>query len=168
METIQKKSYRLVFLDIDGVLNCKSTVDKVGPYRGIEDEKVALLKKLVLATKSKLILVSSWKEHWYRQQEQKSQQDELANYLDEKLLKYGLKITAKVSDYECLGRGHSINKYINYIKEKGIDIASFIILDDHSHDYKESGLLENLVKTNFNSNGLTQKHINKALLLLKQ
>ena len=55
---------KVIFLDVDGVLNCHSTKDKCGDYIGIDDKKVALLKEIVDATGAIIILVSSWKEWW--------------------------------------------------------------------------------------------------------
>ena len=54
----------VIFLDIDYVLNGKSTTDHIGRIRGIDDEKVALLKELVDYSNAIIVLSSSWKEYW--------------------------------------------------------------------------------------------------------
>ena len=78
---------KVIFLDVDGFLNCHSTKDSCGGYIGIDDKKVALLKEIVDATGAIIILVSSWKEWWTNNPRYKPNQDEMATYLDEKLAK---------------------------------------------------------------------------------
>ena len=156
----------IVFLDVDGVLNCKDTVDHCGPFKGIEDKKVALLKKIVESTNSRIVLVSSWKEWWYKEAELKNDQDFMATYLDIKLAKQGLTIVDKTDDYDAFDRGDGILKYIENLKRGGICAINFIILDDEMFDYKETKLTKNLVQTSFDQNGLERKHIRKALGML--
>ena len=158
-----EKTYKAIFLDIDGVLNCSSTKDLCGPYRGIEDEKVALLKEIVEKTDSLIVLVSSWKENWFKDPRFKDKQDELANYLDEKLNNYGLVIFDKTDEYSIFGRGDSILEYIRTSERNGINITKFVILDDELWDYKETKLTKNLIQTSFYKGGLQKVHIRKVI-----
>lgn len=73
---------KVIFLDVDGVLNCHSTKDKCDGYIGIDDKKVSLLKEIVDTTGAIIILVSSWKEWWTNNPRYKLTQDEKATYLD--------------------------------------------------------------------------------------
>ena len=52
---------KVIFLDIDGVLNCSTTKDLCEFYTGIEDKKVAILKQIVDATDAKIVLISTWR-----------------------------------------------------------------------------------------------------------
>lgn len=153
---------KIVFLDVDGVLNSSSTKDTCGKYVGIEDEKVELLKKLVDETGARIVLVSTWKEYWYKEPFFKDKQDYLANYLDKKLDKYGLYAIDKTED-EVLNRGDGILEYIHHLKWKGIDVKKFVILDDELFDYLRTKLTKNLVQTSYNKGGLQLKHIRKAI-----
>ena len=153
----------IVFLDVDGVLNCKDTVDHCGPFKGIEDKKVALLKKIVESTNSRIVLVSSWKEWWYKEPELKNDQDFMATYLDMKLAKQGLTIVDKTDDYDAFDRGGGILKYIENLKRGGICAINFIIIDDEMFDYEETNLVNNLVKTDFYDGGLSEKHVKEAI-----
>lgn len=154
-----KPGLKIIFLDIDGVLNCSNTKDRCEAYVGIEDKKVELLKQIVDATKAKLVLVSTWRYTWFKEDYLKSKQDELANYLDAKLAKYGLSIYDKTDD-EAIGRGQGIIEYLNNQNEK---VDSFIVIDDEMFDYKETKLTKNLIQTSYDKGGLQNKHISKAI-----
>ena len=58
---------KVIFLDIDGVLNSDEYVDKVkksdiqGIERDIDIEKVKLLKRAIDETGAKVVLSSSWR-----------------------------------------------------------------------------------------------------------
>ena len=155
--------YKVIFLDVDGVLNYQSTKDRCGDYIGIDDSKVQLLKEIVDKTKAKLVLVSTWKEYWFKHEKMKSEQDELANYLDKKLAKQGLEIWDKTDDYYFFNRGEGIIQYINIMNSKGNHITDFAIIDDEMFDYKETKLTRNLIQTSFYKGGLQAKHVGKAL-----
>ena len=57
-------SIKVIFLDVDGVLNDQASNSKCGFYTGIDDKKVKRLRAIVEATNAKIVLVSSWKKHW--------------------------------------------------------------------------------------------------------
>ena len=157
---------KAIFLDVDGVLNCRTTKDKCEVYTGIEDEKVKLLKKIVDETGAMIVLTSSWKENWYSKPILKDKQDELANYLDKKLSEAGLKIADKIDDYDTFSRGNAILLYLKRQENRGIKISKFVILDDEALNYKESHLTKNLVQTSFENGGLQEKHMKKAITIL--
>ena len=159
-------STKFIFLDVDGVLNCRTTKDHCGHYTGIEDEKVKHLKELVDITGAKIVLVSTWKEWWYKNPKLKDKQDDMATYLDEKLAKQGLTIYDKTNDEYCLSRGDAILEYIRAFKRKGNNLDKFVILDDELFDYLPTKLTKNLVRTSFENGGLRSKHIRKAVDIL--
>lgn len=152
----------LIFLDIDGVLNCSTTNEKIdGAYRGMGDDQLKLLFSIVSKTNSKLVLISSWKEHWHKKPELKCKQDELANYLDKRLNEFNMHVSWKISN-EFIDRGKAIKQFLCFFKEKGYSI-NFVILDDEFFDYKQEGLTTNLIHTNFNKGGLTISLANRAI-----
>ena len=158
----------IIFLDIDGVLNCITTKDTCGPYRGIEDIKVSLLKEIVDSSNAKIVLVSSWKEWWFKEDRLKKEQDDLANYLDEKLAKEGLSIYDKTEDYDSIKRGEGIIEYLYKLNRRGIDVNNYVILDDLMFDYKKTKLTKHLVQTSFLYGGLQKKHVKKAIEILNK
>ena len=125
---MRKEIINIVFLDIDGVLNCKTTKDKCGYYVGIELRKVMLLKKIVDSCDAKIVLVSSWKEHWYKAETMKKFQDNLASYLDDRLGRCGLIIYDKTKE-GYFNRGREILNYINELKTNNIIVNKYVILD---------------------------------------
>lgn len=153
----------IVFLDVDGVLNCRTTKDQYDGYRGIEDSKVELLKELVNKIDSKIVLVSTWKFYWYKESYLKDKQDGLANYLDQKLSNCGLTIYDKTEDHDVHNRGEGILEYIRKLHHKGIKVNKYVIFDDEPFDYLSTKLTSRLVRTSFENGGLQEKHIKKAL-----
>lgn len=149
----------VIFLDIDGVLNCATTKDKCGEYQGIEDAKVALLKEIVDKTNAKIVLVSTWKEEW----EKGKNTSHMGDYLDDKMQKQGLHIYDKTKnkvDGYYMSRGEGILDYIVTHKVK-----NYVIIDDCQFDYDGCNLTDNYVKTNFET-GLTKELSEQAIKIL--
>ena len=148
---------KVIFLDIDGVLNCQSSKSSCNAMLGIDDDKVRRLKEIIEKTNAKIVLISSWKNDW--QKIYKEQQGYMANYLDKKLKRHGLVIMDKTED-TSVNRGQGI---LNWLADKKIE--SFVILDDEDFDYQEVGIADRVVKTNFydNNGGLQDNETNKAI-----
>ena len=51
----------VIFLDIDGVLNRRSTPARIGPYVGLDEELVSRFVRLVRRTGSDVVLSSTWR-----------------------------------------------------------------------------------------------------------
>lgn len=153
---------KVIFLDIDGVLNCPDTADRCGNYVGIDDGKVKLLKNIVEQTGAKIVLVSTWKEDW----EKGKNTGFMADYLDDKMLSHGLSVydkTANKAEGCFLSRGEGILDYI--VSRK---VQNYVILDDCQFDYDGCSLTDNFVKTNFEV-GLTEVLAEMAIdILLKK
>ena len=164
----EEANLKLIFLDVDGVLNCSTTKDDCCGFKGIEDEKVNLLKQIVDATDAKIVLVSSWKNYWYKEPYLKEKQDEFANYLDAKLAKQGLTIIDKTNDFESFNRGDGINIFLENLKLLGLNVGSFIIFDDEMFDYKYTKLTKHLIQTGYTGGGLLPKHVTRAIEKLNQ
>jgi len=156
---------KVIFLDIDGVFKTPSSNSRCGEYIGIDDDKVKKLKEIVAQTKAAIVLVSTWKKYWRKEEKLKPLQDYSANYLDEKLAKCGLKITDKTKDKadgQYLSRGEGILEYVYRNKVK-----SFVILDDCQFDYDGCGITDKLIKTN-QTEGLTDKQVESACEIMKK
>lgn len=144
---------KVIFLDIDGVLNYQDYFLNNLDNRSIkiDKNKLILLKQLVTDTNSDIILTSSWRrlEKDYRQ-------------LEELLNKYELRIKDQTK-YLSGHRGEEIKEYLSSHKE----ITHFVILDDEIFKDFDDYLLAHLVKTSFYEFGLEQKHIETSKNLLK-
>lgn len=147
---------KVIFLDIDGVLNNLETKDRITPMViGIEDPKVKLLLKIVSETNSEIVLISTWGIHWKAEEENVHKK-----YLNEKMQKFGLNIIDSI-DSPNFQRSRSIKDYVcaNGIK-------SFVIIDDqYFADYITEGLGNHLVRTNIQK-GLTEDNVKQALTIL--
>ena len=112
---------KVIFLDIDGVLNNTSTEETFEDYYFVEDEKVELLKQLVTRTNAKLVLSSTWREGWYAREHienpSKSFQSAIRLFeaLEKKLSEYDLELLSYTEDFGT--RGQEIDLWL---KMKGI------------------------------------------------
>lgn len=150
---------KVIFLDIDGVLNTPSSGSRCGEYVGIDDDKTKLLADIVKRTKAKIVLISTWKKYWRKEEKLKPLQDYSANYLDEKLAKQGLKVIDKTKDKadgRYLSRGESILEYV-YRN----NVENYIIFDDCQFDYDGCDLTDNYIKTN-QIEGLSEQQVKAA------
>ena len=156
---------KIVFLDIDGVLNTPSSKSRCGGYIGIDNDKVERLKKIIDKTKAEIVLISTWKQCWHKEKNFKPIQNTTANYLDAKLAKFNLRAIDKTVDKfegQYLSRGEGILEYI-----QRNNVKKYVILDDFQFDYDGCGLTGNLIKTDQNE-GLTEQQVETACKILLQ
>lgn len=116
----------VIFLDVDGVLNSRTTVQRSPEgYKGIDDARVEILANAIKKYGSAdIVLSSDWK--------MMKPNDEDFCYLVSKLGKYGLKLAGKTID--CgYKRGAEIQNYI----EEHPEIEEFVILDDNKFDFMD-------------------------------
>ena len=154
---------KVIFLDIDGVLNTPTSKTRCGEYIGIDDDKTKLLADIVKRTNAEIALVSTWKKYWRKEEALKPLQDRAATYLDEKFKKFGIKASDKTkdkSDGKYLSRGEGILEYIERNK-----VEKYVIIDDIQFDYDGLGLTEHYIKTK-QSEGLTTAQAEKACEML--
>ena len=153
---------KVIFLDIDGVLNCRSTTEYCGLWVGLDGDKLQRLRRIVEATQAEIVLTSTWKDDWYKNE--KDKQDQLANYLDEKLRTVGLQILDKTED-RWFDRGAGI---LRWMEERSVE--AFVILDDEPFDYVELGLMDRLIQTveSADDGGLQEEHVQRAIEILNR
>lgn len=128
----------VVFLDVDGVLNSRTTVQRTPEgYQGIDDARVELLSNVIKSMGGgDIVLSSDWKE-------MKSTQEDYV-YLVSKLEKYGLHIFSQTKDKKH-NRGEGILHYL----EEHPEIEEYVILDDCKFDFADyKNLWERLLLTN--------------------
>lgn len=155
---------KVIFLDIDGVLNNASTTDRVFGCVGLDDVLLKRLKKIVAATNAAIYLVSSWKDSWFKDENKKCLQDIFANHLDAKFDEYGLKATDKVENENISAdeRGKLIKDFLEHN-----DVQEFVILDDVEFDYNEEDLEKNFIQT-YSKVGLTEEDVKQAIEILNK
>lgn len=156
---------KIIFLDIDGVLNWEESKSRCGLYLGIDTVRVKRLARIIEATGAKIVLTSTWKENFeigaYRQS------NPVGKYLNNKLRKQGLTIYDKIPDMPWSNRADGIMQWLNQHKE----VTGYAILDDQwFNKYGNVIILNHLVKTvdNFDekSSGLTDDLVEKTIKIL--
>ena len=155
---------KVIFLDVDGVLNEEKSRSRCVGYKGIDDKKAENLAKIVKATDGKIVLISTWKEGWRKTD--KAHQGMMANYLDKKLKKQGVTIFDKTRDMVdgiYFSRGEGILDFLQRYK-----VLKFIILDDYQYDYDACDLTERHIKTDAHAGGLTETLADKAVEMLNE
>ena len=60
----RKQPMKIIFLDVDGVLNSNKTEDVFRGFIGLDYSCIRLLKEIVDATSAEIVLVSRWKSRW--------------------------------------------------------------------------------------------------------
>ena len=153
---------RVIFLDIDGVLNGAGSRTRCCGYMGIDNDKAKRLADIVKQTGAKIVLISTWKQTWRKTE--KKYQGFLANYLDRKMKAVGVSVYDKTRDVDgeiYFSRGEGI---LDYLKREKVE--NYVILDDGQADYDSCGLTDNYIKTNFYTGALTDELAKKAIKIL--
>lgn len=172
---------KVIFLDIDGVLNTSLTIEQIhhewketGVRRiEIDLERVEYLKRIVEKTDAKIVLSSSWRHFCtVKDKEVVARYEKMQQLLD--IFKiYGLSI------YDITPKdpnGIRENEIRTWMEGKEID--SFIVIDDESCDL-QSFIPNELIKTSFTKDGemvenmddcigLCEYHIEKAISILNK
>lgn len=147
---------KIIFLDIDGVLNHVNTKEPVDP------QKLELLKFIVDSTQSKIVLSSSWRVC----NEPGTPQYSQWLYLLDMLQTENLSIS-DVTPYKEFIRPLEISLWLKDHPE----VTSWVSLDDDflPEDYEDEGLNpERLILTTYFGPGLTLSHAKKAIKLLNE
>lgn len=149
---------RVIFLDIDGVLNADCDFggkSKPNPYVSSDDGNrycgicrthVKLLKKIVDRTDAKIVLTSSWKND-YNDYIRHGYFNRVGKYLYNKLRALGLSIYDTTIKYDFSGgknRGYEISQWL----EDHPDVDRWVVLDDEKFsDYDFLKITPNLILT---------------------
>lgn len=148
---------KIIFLDIDGVLNsAKYDRARSDTDGNIDATRLPLLKQLVDATGAEIVLTSTWRKLWERDE---SQNTETGKELNRIFASVGLKIFDKtpISGF----RKDEVLAWLN----ANPDATRFCIIDDMPFGWGE--LSEHFVKTDpLIGYGLEQQHIDKAVKIL--
>ena len=156
---------KVLFLDIDGVLNNTQTRKTFEDYIFVSDDKILLLKQIIDATDAKIVLSSSWRNGWRFKENNPSCANEdvrIFNALQMKLEEYGIKLMSYTS--HLWHRGEEIDSWLKSWGGEKID--SFVILDDMERGEFEPNS-HRLVQTNI-STGLTESDVEAAIKLLNK
>lgn len=142
---------RLIFLDIDGVLNNRISMEK-GKLHAVHEPCVINLNKICEQTNAVCVVSSVWRLGWPLPALQK--------FLEE----HGFtgKIVDKTPNLPDEERGVEIAAYLEKCRAHYLDIESWVILDDDS----DMGPLEPFLVQTDNAEGLTETDTNRAIEIL--
>lgn len=138
------KIKKCIFMDVDGVLNCRYTKERHGPFIGIDPKLVKIFNHIIEKTKAKVVLSSTWRLH--------------DDWLDT-MIENGLKC-------DFLGRtphlkeirGMEINKWLS---ENPVD--KYCIIDDNADMLPD----QKLFQTDFET-GLTEEIAEEVINYLRK
>jgi hypothetical protein len=148
---------KIVFLDIDGVLNSKAYWMKIrGPGVDVDDkldpEAIKRLNRIIAVSGARIVLSSTWRMGYVNDMPGLRQL-----FVDNGIAGDVIDITP----IDARTRGEQIQDWLNK-QEKG-SIESFVIIDDDSDMGKR--LSKRLIKTSFEF-GLLDEHVLAAILTL--
>ena len=189
--TIKQK---IIFLDIDGVLNgynfwsslgwklaclshneyIKDWYRNISDVSGIHESKVKRLAKIIKKTDAKVVMSSTWRGMFWKvpYNEKTYNQKKLVDLLN----KYNIEvidITPKSSD------GRRDKEILAWLSKHEDEVENFAILDDERFDlecFVDSNLVQtssvlkgNIIKGNWRENtGLKRKHVKKTIKILNR
>ena len=157
---------KVIFLDVDGVLNyiyCKAK-SPCGVI-GVDDCCMDVLSKIVKKSESIIVLVSTWKYGWSDDSEFGYEDSPIRTdflYLTDALNKHGIQLTDRTYDGNN-NRGWGIAEWL---KEHPNATDWVVIDDDMFPDYEEYGIIPHLVQPSFYTGGLKEEHIKQCLDIL--
>lgn len=141
---------KVIFLDIDGVLNCMPYFEEIKKGKRkdegeISGEYIMRLKEAVEKTEAVLVLSSTWKR---LKNIPVGEGGEMYQYLLKRLNDYGLSLYAETEEAEgTWNRPLEVKTWI----QKHAPEARFVSIDDDFslEEYEKYGIGDCLIKTNF-------------------
>lgn len=160
---------KAIFLDIDGVLNDSNTIKRVkesGKRIKINEEMLKRLVKIVKETNAKIVLSSTWRGFFDKQNNKIIPIYEEGYLLENLFQKHDLHFFDITPFDENRNRTKEINIYLNNHPE----IEDFIIIDDET--FEDPNLTCKHIKTFYfgdeDKTGLCDYHVSLAITMLNQ
>jgi hypothetical protein len=149
---------KIVFLDIDGVLNHDGYFAHVTPdaveWDNIDEEKVKLLKEIQSATGCDFVMSSSWRNGWISLRKYK-----MYKHAYEMFKKYGIDFDDDLARLPNYGYGQRAKEIQDYVYDH--NVKHYVVLDDQFVNDL------NLVHVK-GSVGLEEEDVNKAIEILNK
>lgn len=148
---------KIIFLDIDGVLNSEKYLRLFGGYGvGIDDSRLEFIKEIVDATGALIVLSTSWREHWDNDD---VGCDNIGKEINKIFSSKGLKIYDKTPSLNCR-REVEIEQWLFEHPET----ENFVVIDDM---FLESEKIKgHFVKTNNYKIGIEKENAVLAIDIL--
>ena len=155
---------RIIFLDIDGVLNTSYSRQK---NVSVDEFRLPYLAEIVKRTNAKIVLTSTWRYNLKRTVFGFKAFSNSTKTLLNLLKKHNLKINDTLPDTPNDQRALDIANYV-----KNNKITNFLILDDEVFDYNSHNLSSHLLQTTFHDvteeqSGLTEDMVKSACQIIE-
>lgn len=149
---------KVIFLDIDGVLNSRAyDRERTDEDGNIDRTRLPLVRDIVERSGAFIVLSSNWRDYWEADEEQCH---DIGRELNAIFGEAGLSIYDK-TPYSRLGRAFEVKMWLNAHP----DTEAFAIIDDIGGGWGD--LFDDLVRTNYRiGRGLEQEHVERALKIL--
>ena len=157
---------KVIFLDIDGVLNTSETFierkkhwEETGVWIiEIDEFRVEYLKQIIDETEAKVVLSSTWKKDFENIDGKIIPIHEKGVGLLNILNKHGIEL------YDILKKGYDLSReeLITIWLNEHSDIESFIVIDDETTHLKKF-IGKELIKTSFLSDGVMLKNMDDCM-----
>ncbi len=160
---LRKPAMKVIFLDIDGVLNHEeffmAHIDEMEQFP-VDPACVRRIKEIVDATGARIVLTSSWRMGWNRGA---GEMDELCRRLVEIMAEFDLEIYDKTDWLRSGDRGLEIREWIN---KAPLRVERFVIIDDNDFHWAKRRLDSYWIQTDFSDGGLKEEHVPRAVKIL--
>lgn len=146
---------RVIFLDVDGVLNSDKTVrTTLSGFTFVGSRHVKNLKRIIDSTGAKVVLSSDWR---YNRDDPRYNKEFLE--LKRELLKYGIQIYDYTPELPSAHRGNEIDRWLQGHSE----VSNFVILDDRTDiDPNKNHWIQTVM-----SRGLGKAEADEAIRILR-
>lgn len=115
---------KVIFLDVDGVLNCNKTTRKTtSGYTFVGNRQVKNLRHIINSTQAKVVLSSDWR---YDRDDSRYNGDYLE--LEAELMRYGIQLYGFTPELPSAHRGTEIAQWL----AEHTEVSNFVILDDRT------------------------------------
>ena len=150
---------KVIFLDIDGVLNSEDYVYSCREYGiAIDPTRMVLLKQIIDETNAKIVLSTSWREHW---EKAPNECGKIGLQINNIFSQYNLEILDKTPNLRTR-REQEIWYWLN----KNPQVKNFVVLDDMF--LCAEFLNGHFIKTSNRFDGLDEADVEKAIEILSE
>jgi len=152
---------KIIFLDIDGVLNSSRYFqERTSKDMDIDVTRLPLLKRLIDETEASIVLSSSWRIGWA---DQYSERMEFCKKLTDIFDQYDIHIMSTTIRSQTGERADEVKEWL----DSHNDVESFILLDDDHFKWEKYGYEKYWVKTSwYGGLGITEEDVDKGIKIL--
>lgn len=167
---------KVIFLDIDGVLNSiqfskkrYEKYKKTGKWDiAIDDNQVKMLKEIIDKSggsdEVKVVLSSSWRKHFSEVNGKMFPKDNTGEDCRYAFSKHDITLYSRTGDSKDNNRGKEITEWID--AHNNLNITHYLVIDDEILDILEYIPRNYTIKTDYNLGGIDDTHVRTAIHIL--